>query len=65
VVFVGAGSLEHVEICGRVEGLANRPAIENCGGHLQPVLVLVFKLELNPIPNCFVAAEAAESPTAR
>ena len=32
---------------------------------LPPVFVPVFKLELNPIPNCFLSAEAVERPTAR
>lgn len=32
---------------------------------LPPVFVPGFKLELNPILNCFVAAEAVEGPKAR
>jgi hypothetical protein len=32
---------------------------------LPPVFVPVFKLELNPIPKCFVSTEAVESSTAR
>jgi hypothetical protein len=32
---------------------------------LPPVFVPVFKLELNPVPGCFVSAKAVESLRAR
>jgi hypothetical protein len=44
-----------------INGSGSYATISMLDSDLPPVFVPVFKLELNPIPNCFVSTEVVES----